>query len=152
MVIYLYMDTTSQDIKKYTHIRNWPEDLFVTSGCRIVLRNPKPIPSWCDPFYAVFLSYIPESVQLLFTLTGAILVCACTAQKRSLHRERPSVRNTQPIWSRMLIFLWRQFRGRLAAGLHMCDGYLPWASCQIRKIADCACAGNAGNVFPTTAE
>ena len=25
----------------------------------------------------------------------------------------------------------------------------PWASYQIRKIADCACAGNAGTVFPT---
>ena len=25
----------------------------------------------------------------------------------------------------------------------------PWASYQIRKIAGCACAGNAGNVFPT---
>ena len=23
-----------------------------------------------------------------------------------------------------------------------------WASCQIRKLAGCACAGNAGNVFP----
>ena len=28
---------------------------------------------------------------------------------------------------------------------------LSWASCQICKIADCACAGNAANVFPTTA-
>ena len=27
----------------------------------------------------------------------------------------------------------------------------PWASCQIRKIAVCACAGNAGNVFPAAA-
>ena len=26
-----------------------------------------------------------------------------------------------------------------------------WASCQIRKIAGCACTGNAGNVFPATA-
>ena len=26
--------------------------------------------------------------------------------------------------------------------------WLPWASYQIRKIAGCACAGNAGNVFP----
>ena len=26
-----------------------------------------------------------------------------------------------------------------------------WASYQIRKIAGCACVGNAGNVFPTTA-
>ena len=26
-----------------------------------------------------------------------------------------------------------------------------WASCQIRKIAGCACVGNAGNVFPATA-
>ena len=25
---------------------------------------------------------------------------------------------------------------------------MPWASCQIRKIVGCACAGNAGNVFP----
>ena len=25
---------------------------------------------------------------------------------------------------------------------------IPWASCQIRKIAGCACAGNAGNVSP----
>ena len=25
---------------------------------------------------------------------------------------------------------------------------LPWTSCQIRKIAGCACAGNAGNVSP----
>ena len=28
------------------------------------------------------------------------------------------------------------------------DYGLPWASYQIRKIAGCACAGNAGNVFP----
>ena len=28
------------------------------------------------------------------------------------------------------------------------DGTSPWASYQIRKIAGCACAGNAGNVFP----
>ena len=27
----------------------------------------------------------------------------------------------------------------------------PWASWQIRKIAGCACAENAGNVFPSTA-
>ena len=25
---------------------------------------------------------------------------------------------------------------------------MPWASCQIRKILGCACAGNVGNVFP----
>ena len=30
-----------------------------------------------------------------------------------------------------------------------CRWYMmPWASYQIRKIAGCACAGNAGNVFP----
>ena len=28
------------------------------------------------------------------------------------------------------------------------DMLVPWASYQIRKIAGCACAGNAGNVFP----
>ena len=30
-------------------------------------------------------------------------------------------------------------------------GLCAWASCQIRKIAGCACAGNAGNVFRATA-
>ena len=30
-------------------------------------------------------------------------------------------------------------------------GHTQWASYQIRKIAGCACAGNAGNVFPATA-
>ena len=32
--------------------------------------------------------------------------------------------------------------------LHFIMDVLPWASCQIRKIAGCACAGNAGNVSP----
>ena len=31
------------------------------------------------------------------------------------------------------------------------QGQTPWASCQIRKIASCACAWNAENVFPATA-
>ena len=28
------------------------------------------------------------------------------------------------------------------------SGIIAWASCQIRKIVGCACAGNAGNVSP----
>ena len=35
--------------------------------------------------------------------------------------------------------------------IYIFGGTLPWASCQIRKIAGCACAGNAENVFPATA-
>ena len=31
---------------------------------------------------------------------------------------------------------------------HSLSGFRAWASYQIRKIAGCACAGNAGNVFP----
>ena len=27
----------------------------------------------------------------------------------------------------------------------------PWASYQLRKIAGCACVGNAGNIYPATA-
>ena len=34
---------------------------------------------------------------------------------------------------------------------YVCSAASLWASCQIRKIAVCACAGNAGNVFPVTA-
>ena len=41
---------------------------------------------------------------------------------------------------------------RISSGRHHKIGilkeYTPWASYQIRKIAGCACAGNAGNVFP----
>ena len=36
----------------------------------------------------------------------------------------------------------------LISELAMCSEMSPWASCQIWKIAGCACAGNAGNVFP----
>ena len=35
-------------------------------------------------------------------------------------------------------------------GLVMRNAF-PWASCQMNKIAGCACAGNAGNVFPAAA-
>ena len=31
---------------------------------------------------------------------------------------------------------------------HNSTAVVPWASCQIRKNTGCACAGNAGNVFP----
>ena len=43
----------------------------------------------------------------------------------------------------LLLILGRQCFYGLPLGL--------WASCQIRKIAGCSCAGNAGNVFPATA-
>ena len=39
--------------------------------------------------------------------------------------------------SGITLFTWQWYKGRLV-----------WASYQIRKIAGCACAGNAGNVFP----
>ena len=39
---------------------------------------------------------------------------------------------------------------QIQIGKHRWDEwrYIPWASCQIRKIAGCACAGNAGLFFP----
>ena len=47
--------------------------------------------------------------------------------------------------------LWVQWYA-YCMGHTLCKVFLiPWASYQIRKIADCACAGNAGNVFPSTA-
>ena len=36
-------------------------------------------------------------------------------------------------------------------GANIATTIYPWASCQIPKIAGCACAGYAGNVFPATA-
>ena len=40
---------------------------------------------------------------------------------------------------------------KLQAVIHSECPLNAWASCQIRKIAGCACAGNTGNVFPATA-
>ena len=40
------------------------------------------------------------------------------------------------------------FYGVLAEVYHLFEPVTPWASYQIRKIAGCACAGNAGNVSP----
>ena len=34
--------------------------------------------------------------------------------------------------------------------IYFWNGIVQWAYCQIRKIAGCACAANAGNVFPAT--
>ena len=48
--------------------------------------------------------------------------------------------------------LWRHCNGKTKHGIWIClfssTTLSSWASYQIRKIAGCACAGNAGNVFP----
>ena len=48
---------------------------------------------------------------------------------------------------------WEMNMGRMVAFLqyavpHTVAEIVPWTSYQIRKIAGCVCAGNAGNVFP----
>ena len=43
---------------------------------------------------------------------------------------------------------WYREYGKLISPISI---YSPWASCQIHKIACCACARNAGDVFPATA-
>ena len=47
-------------------------------------------------------------------------------------------------------FYFKKMPCRLQSVGHFCSALnvLPWASYQISKIAGCACAGNAGNVFP----
>ena len=58
------------------------------------------------------------------------------------------------IWIQILNFALKKMRQKMlsAKWRHLCRGdeLNPWASCQIRKIAGCACAGNTGNVFPAT--
>ena len=55
----------------------------------------------------------------------------------------PMPRDSRACWIAMMTWLthWKQAR-------KYCYFKLPWASCQIRKIAGSACAGNAGNVSP----
>ena len=43
-------------------------------------------------------------------------------------------------------YFWDWMNSSLVQVIAWCS----WASCQICKIAGCACAGNAGNVFPAT--
>ena len=46
--------------------------------------------------------------------------------------------------------MWQKHRGQRSSQVtQLCLSQ--WASCQIHNIVGCACAGNAGNVFPTTA-
>ena len=47
-----------------------------------------------------------------------------------------------------LIFYWRKFYCKCTKCWPFGSGFKSWASYQIRKIAGCACAGNAGNVSP----
>ena len=56
-----------------------------------------------------------------------------------------------PIWDASQ---WMSFTEQLAMWMktHLAfQSVAVWASCQIRKILGCACAGNAGNVFPAAA-
>ena len=68
-----------------------------------------------------------------------------------------------PYWGCRLYFFW-EFPSSIVAyvgikrpmsvalqhtSLFVSCHYIPWASYQIRKIAGCACAGNAGNVSPS---
>ena len=44
----------------------------------------------------------------------------------------------------------RQFKGNIPNNWHSCACACSWASYQILKTVGCACAGNAGSVFPAT--
>ena len=64
----------------------------------------------------------------------------------------PSILDNGSIIQKYLLPVIKNINNLYADGVsrgHMRIG--PWASYQIRKIAGCACAGNAGNVFPATA-
>ena len=52
------------------------------------------------------------------------------------------------IWNSPFISFTIYRRDTVCFKNHLSDGQQQWASCQIRNIAICACAGNAGNVFP----
>ena len=58
--------------------------------------------------------------------------------EETLSVKLPVVRNPECV-SKINVFVSPEHRQTL---------HWPWASYQIRKIAGCACAGNAGNVFP----
>ena len=58
------------------------------------------------------------------------------------------IRITILVGSAFMIYITTAIDGKDS---YVCTKYWPfmqWASYQIRKIAGCACAGNAGNVFP----
>ena len=59
------------------------------------------------------------------------------------------------IFGKNMVIVWRQlFSSNISTHVcihtyaRICTVLWTWASYQIRKIAGCACAGNAGNVFP----
>ena len=89
-----------------------------------------------DIFKCIFWNeyiWIPINISLKFVPKGVI--------------------NNNPILVQIMAWGWpgeKPLSGPMMVRLlmHICITQPQWASYQIRKIAGCACAGNAGNVFP----
>ena len=66
----------------------------------------------------------------------------CSTGCSSLHKKTSKIRINDPLWREPTGDRWIPLKRPVKWKSP------PWASYQIRKIAGCACTGNAGNVFP----
>ena len=117
---------------------------------------------WCYQFLLIFYRYVIIVVTLSLLTLGCFRFSFNTRLKASFLRCRSKHHNSsiiifhdeelqhfQPIITlpskpcQYVPLVARVLRSMLFPSLSV------WATCQIRKIAGCACAGNAGNVFPT---
>ena len=86
----------------------------------------------------------------LFTLCGQIYISQLTFLHAQLMRTE-SLGDSAADSSHtrtLVLYRHRKLNSYLYVTHKMATEYMAWASYQIRKIAGCACAGNAGNVFP----
>ena len=128
--------------------------------CRPVSLNIDPWEIWMRPSDAIRL-------HKSWSTLAQVMTCCLTAPGHCLnqywlitseiHCQSPEIDLTrfkkQIAWK---LLIWKHFIHcqLLGVSCEYVDGcktvVTTWASYQIRKIAGCACAGNAGNVFPAT--
>ena len=87
---------------------------------------------------------IIESSLHTVTAVTQIIVRSVGSVGRSGHD-----RNWCSLWSRSWKYRCWVRQWETTVSYMDTEGWHLWASCQIRIFAGCACAGNAGNVFPT---
>ena len=132
------------------YMRRWTGSALVQLiACRLFVTKPSPEPmlAYChlDPWEQISVKI--EIGILSFSFKKMYLKMSCLSEWWPFGPGRDELTSLMMRpkccrWTRLtslLLMLWC-----LASPGHQ----RPWASCQIRNIVGCACAGNAGNVFP----
>ena len=99
-----------------------------------------------------YQSMLPISVKVSSQVVCKFYLTFCVIMPELIFfaNNMESFRSTKFTWSPA--WYMRSVNSNRCICVHKWKQITPWTSYKIRKIAGCACARNAGNVFPTTSE